>query len=195
MINILDIAYWDGTKVMTISFDKWNKDLGAPIGVVIIPEGFTKDGKARIVSLNNTTTEMLPWGHHKTDINPFFKGNDAYEDFDGFNKTQNMKNTDFQYVAAASAWEYKDGVSNLQWYLPSLGEIFMTRFRYTELNKIIETLNGTILDYFPDKFPHVGYWSSTMNTFYSAYAIAGDFVNTFLIPQQDAFVRPFAILE
>lgn len=51
--NLCDIAYWDGSKVKTISHDKWNSNLGTPVGVVVIPSGFAPDGKARIVALED----------------------------------------------------------------------------------------------------------------------------------------------
>jgi hypothetical protein len=46
-----DIAYWDGSKVKTVSQDKWDASLGTPVGVVVVPTGFAPDGKARMLSL------------------------------------------------------------------------------------------------------------------------------------------------
>ena len=57
-ISLCDIAYWDGSKVKAVSQDKWNSDLGTPVGVVVIPEGFAPDGKARMISLSGQTTKM-----------------------------------------------------------------------------------------------------------------------------------------
>ena len=62
-----DIAYWDGSKVKTVSQDKWNTSLGTPIGVVVIPEGFAPDGKARIIGLQNHVSKA--WGKYGTDTN------------------------------------------------------------------------------------------------------------------------------
>ena len=70
-ISLCDIAYWDGSKVKTVSQDKWNSDLGTPVGVVVIPEGFAPDGKARMISLkyavdvngtSSTSARYLEWG-------------------------------------------------------------------------------------------------------------------------------------
>lgn len=59
--NLCDIAYWDGSKVKTISQDKWNSSLGTPVGVVVIPEGFAPDGKARMIGLKYVTSTGGQW--------------------------------------------------------------------------------------------------------------------------------------
>ena len=74
-ISLCDIAYWDGSKVKTVSQDKWNTDLGTPVGVVVIPEGMLPDGKARMISLKYATSAgtssnsavYLSWGGYGTD--------------------------------------------------------------------------------------------------------------------------------
>ena len=63
--SLCDIAYWDGSKVKTVSQDKWNTSLGTPVGVVVIPEGFAPDGKARIIGLQNHVSKT--WGTYGTD--------------------------------------------------------------------------------------------------------------------------------
>ena len=70
-----EIAYWDGSKVKTVSSDKWSSSLGTPVGVVVIPEGMLPDGKARIISLKNILIDGTPtdsgqfiaWGGSGTD--------------------------------------------------------------------------------------------------------------------------------
>lgn len=59
-ISLGDIAYWDGSKVKTISSDKWNTSLGTPVGVVVIPSGMLPDGKARIISLKHVESDGTP---------------------------------------------------------------------------------------------------------------------------------------
>ena len=74
-ISLCDIAYWDGSKVKTVSQDKWDTSLGTPVGVVVIPEGFAPDGKARIIGLKFVTSagtssdsaNHMPWGGYSTD--------------------------------------------------------------------------------------------------------------------------------
>ena len=59
-ISLGDIAYWDGSKVKTISSDKWTTSLGTPVGVVVIPSGMLPDGKARIVSMKYVKSDGAP---------------------------------------------------------------------------------------------------------------------------------------
>lgn len=64
-----DIAYWDGSKVKTVSQENWDSSLGTPVGVVVVPAGFAPDGKARMLSLrwaDGSTTgsiepELVKW--------------------------------------------------------------------------------------------------------------------------------------
>lgn len=71
-----DIAYWDGSKVKTISQEKWDASLGTAVGVVVIPEGFAPDGKARMLSLNwasssstsSTSASNMKWAIQSRDI-------------------------------------------------------------------------------------------------------------------------------
>lgn len=53
--KLCDIAYLSNNdgKIKTIKASEWQADLGEPIGIVVIPENFLPDGKARIVALNN----------------------------------------------------------------------------------------------------------------------------------------------
>ena len=68
--NLCDIAYWDGSKVKTVSRYEWDSSLGTPVGVVVIPSGMLPDGKARIISLKYATSDgtysdssvKLNWG-------------------------------------------------------------------------------------------------------------------------------------
>lgn len=70
-----DIAYWDGSKVKTVSQDSWDASLGTPVGVVVIPKGFAPDGKARMLSLNwasssgtsSTSASSMKWSNVKVD--------------------------------------------------------------------------------------------------------------------------------
>jgi hypothetical protein len=73
--SLCDIAYWDGSEVKTVSQDKWNSDLGTPVGVVVIPEGMLPDGRARMMSLKYATSAGtssdsyvgMRWGPTSTD--------------------------------------------------------------------------------------------------------------------------------
>lgn len=70
-----DIAYWNGSKVKTVSYDKYDSSLGTAVGVIVVPGGFAPDGKARMVSLkfaisDGTSSDSavdLVWGPTSTD--------------------------------------------------------------------------------------------------------------------------------
>ena len=70
-----DIAYWDGSKVKTVSQEKWDASLGTPVGVVVVPTGFAPDGKARMLSLNwasssstsSTSASTMKWSKVNAD--------------------------------------------------------------------------------------------------------------------------------
>lgn len=44
-------------------------------------------------------------------------------DFNGFTNTQTLVGLGNSYEIANECWNYKDGVSKLQWYLPAIGEL------------------------------------------------------------------------
>lgn len=61
--NVGDIAYWDGSSVKTTPLSSWNTSLGTPVGVVMIPGNFLPDGKARIISLNDSKYSVWDENH------------------------------------------------------------------------------------------------------------------------------------
>lgn len=63
--NVGDIVYHDGLKLKTVNSANWNENLGAAIGVVVIPNNFLPDGKARVVSVFNGASKS--WGMDGTD--------------------------------------------------------------------------------------------------------------------------------
>lgn len=215
-----DIAYWDGSSVKTMDFNKFNGNLGTAIGVVVVPKGFAPDGRTRIVSLYWVDT----WGNAKSSFYSvgFGGGEDdtsgltlytsvpkttnknlsvssnsggyfpsdkfsgevsyidekAYYNFNSSNTTQyNMmipspyngdepfsnyykyvlsdmdgySNTRTLYYAGSSkyknargCWEYTDGVSGLQWYLPSCGEIGYLMVRLGSIDKTLSLYGVSI---------------------------------------------------
>ena len=74
-ISLCDVVYYKNNILKTISIDSWNNSLGTPIGIVVIPEGFLPDGRARMVSLkcvnsygNITTSHSeMKWSNTSTD--------------------------------------------------------------------------------------------------------------------------------
>ena len=258
-----DVAYWDGSKVKTTPYAKWNTSLGTPVGVVVVPEGFAPDGKIRIVSLKavdengnqsnsgaamrwsfvtgdtsltnytkvpttdnagSTSSASNDYGYLPSDIftgatsfvdpkakykgntpmipspylgelpNPeYYKtisGNNALSDFNGLSNTQTLVGLGSDYIAANAAWKYKDGTSNLQWYLPAMGELGYLMPRRNEINSVITALGGLIV-------PIFYFWSSSEYGNYDAYRLSNEFgyVDYKSKFPNFYFVRPFAILD
>lgn len=62
---LYDVAYWDGSEIKTISYDKYGTSLGTIIGIVVIEEGVLPDGRARIIPI---TSEARNWYNGRTAI-------------------------------------------------------------------------------------------------------------------------------
>lgn len=60
-----DIVYYVNGGLKTVSYNNWKTELGTPVGVITIPEGFAPDGKARMVALSGQTS--VAWGGYGTD--------------------------------------------------------------------------------------------------------------------------------
>lgn len=60
-----DIVYYVNGSLKTIGYTNWKTELGTPVGVITIPEGFAPDGKARMVALSGQTS--VAWGGYGTD--------------------------------------------------------------------------------------------------------------------------------
>lgn len=54
-IAVGDIAYFDDSKVRTCPLDDYDSSMGTAVGVVVIPNNFLPDRKARIISLKGRT--------------------------------------------------------------------------------------------------------------------------------------------
>jgi hypothetical protein len=61
-----DIVYYVNGGLKTIGYANWDSSLGTPIGVIIIPEGFAPDRKARMVALSGESDTT--WGGSDTNI-------------------------------------------------------------------------------------------------------------------------------
>lgn len=260
-----DVAYWDGSKVNITPYRKWNESLGTPVGVVVIPSGFTPDGKVRIISLNsvdasgNTTTSHadIVWSVKGTDTNltnytkvptidnagststgsnnygylpsdmftgttsyvdskanyfsastnymvpspylgnepnpEYYKtlsnGYNALSDFNGLSNTETLVGLGSGYTAANAAWKYNDGSSNLQWYLPGMGELGFIMPRFNEINATITALGGLAVA------SSSRFWSSSEYGINYAYHVdtTNGYVNGSLKNYSDKiYMRPFA---
>ena len=116
--------------------------------------------------------------------------NNVLSDFNGLNNTRILVNLGSNYIATNACWNYKDGISNLQWYLPGMGELGYVMPRFNEINNAITNLKGVAID-----IP--GIWSSTENFMINAYYMSAPqgTVDFCCKTQHKKTVRPFAMLE
>lgn len=114
-------------------------------------------------------------------------GNNALSDFNGKSNTEILLSSGTDYTAANAAYNYSDGISSVQWYLPSAGEIGFLCARYKTINDTLSVLNGN--------FGRT-MWSSTENTSTRTWMFSG--TTDFGIANRDkstrVFVQPFAML-
>lgn len=263
-ISLCDIAYWDGSSVQTTSLNKWSDSLGTPIGVVVIPEGFLPDGKARMIGLKpvddsgnaSSSHFRMDWGLSNTDtlltnfamvptsdnsgstttgsngygylpsdaftgtqsfvdvqakysqssnlipspylndttMNPAYSEaisdyNNALSDFNGLSNTQTLVGLGSDYIAANAAWNYTDGVSSTQWYLPAMGELGFLMPRFNAINAAITAMGGVAVD------GNEAFWSSSEYNSFKARSLTPytGYVGT-QIKTIVSFVRPFGML-
>jgi hypothetical protein len=86
-------------------------------------------------------------------------GINALSDFNGLSNTQVLVSAGSEYEAANACWNYKDAAnSNLQWYLPSLGELCFLMARLGTIDKSLNTI-GIDSIFQPDVY--MKYFSST----------------------------------
>ena len=83
--------------------------------------------------------------------------NNALSDFNGLSNTQTLVGLGADYEAANAAWKYKDGVSNLQWYLPGMGELGYLMPRFKLINASLIAVGGVTVDGGNDNY----FWSSS----------------------------------
>ena len=69
------IVYKSGSDLLTVDYTLWDASMGTPVGVLVIPEGFAPDGKARMLSLNwasssstsSTSASYMKWSNGQVD--------------------------------------------------------------------------------------------------------------------------------
>ena len=125
------------------------------------------DGKAKYSKTSNHIPSPY-LGDDKT-LNPEYSKaisgyNNALSDFNGLSNTEVLVGLGSNYAAADSAWKYKDAAnSNIQWYLPSMGELGFLMPRFNEINSAIESVGGVAVG-----GAH-GFWSSSESSSDYAY--------------------------
>ena len=140
----------------------------------------------------DVTSDLIPSPYNgnefNTDYSKEITGNNALSDFNGLSNTQVLVGLGSKYIAANAAYNYNDGVSNTQWYLPSAGELGFLVARFKTINNTISQLGGVAV-------PSDAFWSSTEYSSYGAY-----YINTYNgVVNKDSkefiYMRPFALLN
>lgn len=95
----------------------------------------------------------------------------ALSDFNGLSNTQVLVNAGSEYEAANACWNYKDAAnSNLQWYLPALGELCFLMARLGAIDKSLKIMGKNPI-FNEDNQNYL--WSSTEQQYISSFMFGG----------------------
>ena len=145
----------------------------------------------------NTTSNLIPSPYLGDVPNPEYYNEilssdinvNALSDFNGLSNTETLVGLGADYVAANAAYKYNDGASNLQWYLPAMGELGYLMPRFNEINSVITALGGVAVRW-SDRFWSSSEYSSSLA--YSLYTSNGYVYDG--NKSNNGYVRPFSIL-
>lgn len=148
------------------------------------------DSKAKY----SQTSNLIPSPYLGDEPNPEYykvlQNNNALSDFNGLSNTQTLVDLGTDYIAANAAYNYNDGASNIQWYLPAMGELGYIMPRFNEINATITALEGlsiagsNVFRSSSECSNEFAYYMATNNGYVSANRKNFSF-----------YVRPFAIIE
>ena len=114
--------------------------------------------------------------------------NNALSDFNGLSNTQTLVGLGSDYVAANAAWKYSDGASNLQWYLPAMGELGYLMPRFNLINESLTVVGGVAVDGY-------SFWSSSEYSSGSAYCLSMLTGSVYYVGKDNVtYDRPFCSL-
>ena len=146
-----------------------------------------------IIAENNSIPSPYIFDKPNPEYYKELDGNNALSDFNGLSNTQTLVGLGTGYTAANAAWKYKDGASNLQWYLPGIGELGFLAPRFNVINNTLLTLNE--IDIF-DVYSTI--YNIKSSTEYSSKHVFDfsfhDFVISYRNKGAEAYVYPFAII-
>ena len=116
-------------------------------------------------------------------------GGNVFSDFNGLSNTQTLVGLGSNYEAANACWKYKDGSSNLQWYLPAMGELGYIMPRFNLINASLTAVGGVAVD------TYYAFWSSSEYSSYGVYCLdtSGGYVS-YILKDDNKYVRPFCSL-
>ena len=118
-----------------------------------------------------TTSNLIPspylYNGGELAFNPEYskaiEGNNALSDFNGLSNTEALIGLGTGYTAANACWNYFDGVSNTQWYLPATGELGFLMPRFNEINSALTSVGGVAV------VSSDNFWSSSEYSSNDAY--------------------------
>ena len=143
----------------------------------------------------NSTSNMIPSPYLGDKPNPAYYAeisgyNNALADFDGKGNTDVLVALGSDYIAANAARTYKAaGAEEIEWYLPSMGELGYMMVRFNKIQDALAKVNAPRLD------GYSYYWSSSeysSNNVRRVYTYNG-YVN-YSNKGNSYYVRPFALL-
>lgn len=141
------------------------------------------------------TSNLIPSPYlNDTTMNPAYSKvisgyNNVLSDFNGLSNTQTLVGLGSDYIAANAAWNYSDGVSSTQWYLPAMGELGFLMPRFNAINAAITAMGGVAIG------DNVFTWSSSEGTGISAYSLGTRMGRVgYTRKESEEYVRPFGML-
>lgn len=95
---------------------------------------------------SNSYTKKIPSPYSDNKLNPVYKTSaSGINDFNGLSNTELLVGLGIGYTSANAAYNYNDGASNLQWYLPASGELLFLVVRFKSINDSIKKLAGVVI--------------------------------------------------
>jgi hypothetical protein len=119
--------------------------------------------------------------------------NNALADFDGKGNTDVLVALGADYEAANAARNYKAaGAEEIEWYLPSIGELGYMLPRFNKIQAALTKVNAPQL---ADSNYISYYWSSSEYSINVAYYVSTNYGNVSCTNKDSGnYVRPFALL-
>ena len=115
--------------------------------------------------------------------------NNALSDFSGLSNTETLVGLGSDYLAANAAWNYHDGLSNVQYYLPAMGELGYLMPRFNEINDSLSLIGGVVVGSSSD------FWSSSEYSSSLAYYLTTGTGNVNYGSKYRSYtVRPFGVV-
>lgn len=151
--------------------------------------GATSFVDSKVKYYDTSFNNMIPSPYLGDEPNPeYYKeldGGNVLSDFNGLTNTETLVDLATNYIAANACWKYNDGASNLQWYLPAMGELGYLMPRFNEINNTITTLGGVAI-------VSGLFWSSSELSSKYAYNLDAGSGSVDFDHKATFWVRPFA---